>query len=133
MLYWSVPSEKLPSRHSTIFHLLVAKANCVSPSESNEVSRSNVQITNTRNSIFFFSRLFAAIGSQGIVLLVSFQALGLFYTGQSPDVQSPRQSALTNEGGWWCRLVPIFVRWRTHNTPKQCTCSFRRSSVQILR
>ena len=53
---------------------------------------------------FFSSRLFAAIRSQGAVLLVSFQALGRFlYWPVSRCAKSKRQSPnikSTDESGW---------------------------------
>ena len=61
--------------------------------------------------IFFYpSRLFAAIRSQGAVLLVSFQALGLFlYWPVSRCAKSKgkvqTQSPLTNQGGWGGRRL----------------------------
>ena len=53
------------------------------------------------SSVFFSSpsRLFAAIGSQGLFYWSVSRHSDCFYTGQSADVQSPRQSPLTNQGG----------------------------------
>ena len=39
---------------------------------------------------FFFPRFLAAFRSQGTVFFIRLQALGLSYTGQSADVQSPK-------------------------------------------
>ena len=51
--------------------------------------------------LFFPSRLFAAIGSQGAVLLVSFQALGLFLYWPVSRCAKSKAKSINESGKMW--------------------------------
>ena len=52
-------------------------------------------------SDFFPSRLFSAMGSQGAVLLVSFQALGLFLCWPVSRCAKSRAKSINESGRMW--------------------------------